>query len=93
VKFKWLPKCAQHCRKHQEESPEIDLEFIERLMEFGSPSRYYGDRRFSYRYTFEAYFPPDHGGPYRVVFEVSDEQEIVPIACWRIKDKDFRKAR
>jgi hypothetical protein len=28
-----------------------------------------------------------------VVFEVSDSQEVVPVACWRIKDRDYTKTR
>jgi hypothetical protein len=62
-------------------------------MELGQPSRYYADRTHAYRYLFEGYFPPGTGRPYRVVFEVSDNREIVPVACWRIKDRDFNTPR
>lgn len=62
-------------------------------MAFGNPSRHYAHKAFPHRYLFEGYFPPDSGRPYRVIFEVSDQGEIVPVACWRIKDRDFRKAR
>jgi len=89
VGFKWLPKCVDHCRKHQTESPEITPEFIECLMSSGEPSHYYPDREHPYRYIFEGYFPPGTGRPYRVVFEVTDEDEILPVACWRIRDREF----
>ena len=91
MEFKWLPKCLEHCRKHQAESPEIDPEFIERLMESGFPSQIYPNRKATHRYIFEAFYPPFHGRPYRVVFEVSAAFEIVPVACWRIKDREFFK--
>lgn len=93
MEFKWLPRCEDHCRKHQKESPEICPQFIEILMESAYPSRYYADRKFPHRYVFEGYYPPSGGRPYRVVFEVSDSQEVVPVACWRIKDRDYTKTR
>ena len=93
MEFVWLPECEAHCRKHQKESPEICPEFIEQLMTQGAPSRHYADKAFAHRYIFEAYFPPEVGRPYRVVFEVSDQQAIIPVACWRIKDRDFSKVQ
>lgn len=93
MQFRWLPKCEEHCRKHQEEAPEICPAFIEQVMEHGHPSRYYADRTYVHRYVFEGYFPPGCGRPYRVIFEVTEQQEFVPVACWRIRDREFRKTR
>lgn len=92
--FKWLPHCKKHCSAHHLETPEINPGFIEQVLEHGHPSRIYPDKTYAHRYVFEAYFPPTlKGRPYRVILEVSDEQEVVPVSCWRIKDKEFRKVR
>ncbi|MDR3672761.1 MAG: hypothetical protein P4L36_18090 [Holophaga sp.] len=94
MEFIWLPKYHTHCFKHQAESPEICPDFIEQVLEYGSPSRIYPDKNYPHRTIFEGYHPPGHGRkprPYRVVFEVAETYEIVPVACWRIKDRDFRK--
>ena len=89
--FLWLQKCLHHCKKHQVESPEICPDFIENLMVFGSPSRIYGHKTYPYRHVFEGYYPPKEGRPYRVIFEVTDSDQVVPIACWRIRDKEYMK--
>jgi|GEM_PF-3689373 len=93
MRFKWLPHFKKHCSKHNKESPEICPDFIERLMVDGHPSKIYADKTYDYRNVFEGFLPRDTGRPYRVIFEVSDENEIVPVACWRIKDKEYRKSR
>jgi len=89
--FKWLPKYDRHCRRHHLESPEICPAFIEKVLEFGRPSRVYPDKLFPERMVFEGYFPPLTGRPYRVIFEVSDQQEVIPVSCWRIKERAFTK--
>jgi len=33
----------------------------------------------------------EFGRPYRVIFEVSDQQEVIPVSCWRIKERAFTK--
>lgn len=93
MRFKWLPRYEKHCRKHQRESPEISPEHIEQVMASGQPSRVYADKTGEHRLVFEGYYPPRTGRPYRVIFEVSDDGEVIPVACWRIKDKDFGKVR
>jgi len=91
--FQWLPHFKKHCGGHHPEAPEISPAFIEKVLEHGSPSRTYPDKNFPHRIVFEGYYPPSTGRPYRVIFEVSTDSEVVPVSCWRIKDKDFRKPR
>lgn len=93
MEIRWLPKYKKHCSGHHLEAPEICPAFIEQLLENGSPSRVYSDKTFAHRQVFEGYFPPGTGRPYRVVFEVSDKQEVVPVSCWRIRDKEFLRHR
>jgi len=40
-----------------------------------------------------AYFPPDIGRPYRVIFEVDDEGGVWPVAAFRIRDREYKKTR
>jgi hypothetical protein len=63
------------------------------LLGNGRPSRVYADKTFLHRYVFEGYIPPHVGRPYRVIFEVSSKEEVVPVSCWRIKDKEFHRKR
>ena len=93
--FLWLPRFKIHCSGHHPESPEIDPDFIEKVLEFGRPSRVYADKSYPHRQIFEGYYPspPANGRPYRVIFELTDQGEVVPVSCWRIKDRDFRKNR
>lgn len=93
MEIRWLPHYQQHCTDHHPEAPEICPALIEQILEHGSPSRVYSDKTYANRHVFEGYFPPGKGRPYRVIFEISGAQEVLPVSCWRIKDRDFRKRR
>jgi hypothetical protein len=89
----WNRKTRAHLRKHQVESPEICPAFVERLLSEAHPNKVYSDRTHPWRHVFEGYFPPEHGRPYRVIFELDDQGGVWPVAAFRIRDGDYRKAR
>ena len=93
MRIRWNRKTRDHLRKHQAESPEICPEFVERILSEAHPTNVYTDRNHPWRNVFEGYFPPDEGRPYRVIFEVDDEGAVWPVAAFRIRDHEFRKAR
>ena len=93
MQLRWNRKTRAHLGKHQAESPEICPDFVERILSEAHPTKVYSDKTHPWRHVFEGYFPPDVGRPYRVIFEVDDDGAVWPVAAFRIRDREYKKAR
>ena len=93
MQLRWNHKTRAHLGKHQAESPEICPDFVERVLNEAPPTKVYSNKTHPWRHVFEGYFPPEVGRPYRVIFELDDEGAVWPVAAFRIRDREYKKAR